>query len=82
MTLQKPYCHRLSVFLILAVYIAPVSAQEQTLAVSGLQATVEILRDRWGIAHIYAQNESDLFFARSVSRLKMFSRLPGSMRAN
>ncbi|HUE72733.1 MAG TPA: penicillin acylase family protein, partial [Pirellulaceae bacterium] len=31
---------------------------------SGLKEPVEIRRDRWGIAHIYAQNQHDLFFAQ------------------
>src|SRR6187401_3600929 len=35
--------------------------------VAGLQQSVEILRDRWGIAHIYAQNSHDLFFAQGYS---------------
>src|SRR5882762_10206462 len=30
----------------------------------GLQQSVEVLRDRWGVAHIYAQNQHDLFFAQ------------------
>jgi penicillin amidase len=30
----------------------------------GLSAPVEVLRDEWGIAHIYAQNQHDLFFAQ------------------
>jgi len=30
----------------------------------GLQQTVRVQRDRWGVAHIYAQNEHDLFFAQ------------------
>jgi len=34
------------------------------LRVSGLQQPVEVLRDRWGVAHIYAQNQHDLFFAQ------------------
>src|SRR5262245_39378762 len=34
------------------------------LALPGLQSPVEILRDRWGIAHIYAKNSDDLFFAQ------------------
>src|ERR1700722_15753289 len=29
-----------------------------------LKAPVEILRDKWGIPHIYAQNSDDLFFAQ------------------
>ena len=32
--------------------------------VPGLQRPVEILRDRWGVPHIYAQNQDDLFFAQ------------------
>jgi len=33
---------------------------------SGLEHPVEVLRDRWGVAHIYAQNQHDLFFAQGV----------------
>ncbi|RIV18524.1 penicillin acylase family protein [Fibrisoma montanum] len=33
----------------------------------GLKQPVEIIRDRWGIAHIYARNEHDLFFAQGYS---------------
>src|SRR5512143_1898035 len=29
-----------------------------------LEHPVEVLRDRWGVAHIYAQNQHDLFFAQ------------------
>ncbi|MDH7488246.1 MAG: penicillin acylase family protein [Anaerolineae bacterium] len=35
-----------------------------TLTVPGLQAEVRVLRDEWGIPHIYAQNNHDLFFAQ------------------
>ncbi|MGO1070185.1 penicillin acylase family protein [Lysobacter sp. CA199] len=43
-------------------------AQQRTqLRVSGLAEPVEILRDRWGIAHIYAKNEDDLFFAQGYN---------------
>lgn len=35
-----------------------------TLAVAGLQDTVEVIRDRWGVPHIYARNTDDLFFAQ------------------
>lgn len=35
-----------------------------TLAMTGLREPVEILRDEWGIAHIYAKNTDDLFFAQ------------------
>jgi penicillin amidase len=32
--------------------------------VPGIREQVEILRDRWGVPHIYAGNEDDLFFAQ------------------
>ena len=32
--------------------------------VAGLEQPVEILRDRWGVAHIYAETVHDLFFAQ------------------
>lgn len=35
-----------------------------TLRVPGLRTEVEVLRDRWGVPHIYAQNMDDLFFAQ------------------
>src|SRR5689334_23795873 len=34
------------------------------LSLPGLKEPVEVLRDRWGIAHIYAKNTDDLFFAQ------------------
>jgi penicillin amidase len=35
-----------------------------TLNVSGLREPVEVIRDRWGVPHIYARNTDDLFFAQ------------------
>ncbi len=37
------------------------------LRVEGLEANVEILKDLWGISHIYAETEHDLFFAQGYS---------------
>jgi penicillin amidase len=37
---------------------------EGTLTVSGLKEPVEVLRDRWGVPHIYARNTDDLYFAQ------------------
>ena len=34
------------------------------LDVSGLREPVEVIRDEWGIPHIYAQNDDDLFLAQ------------------
>jgi penicillin amidase len=42
-------------------------APTRTLRVAGLEQPVEILTDRWGIAHIYAKNEHDLFFAQGYN---------------
>jgi penicillin amidase len=36
------------------------------LRMPGLKQPVNVLRDRWGVAHIYAQNQHDLFFAQGV----------------
>jgi penicillin amidase len=35
-----------------------------TLKLSGLKQSVQIVRDEWGVPHIYAQNTDDLFFAQ------------------
>jgi len=43
---------------------ATLSTIRGTLKVSGLQKPVNVLRDRWGVAHVYAQNQHDLFFAQ------------------
>ena len=37
---------------------------EGTIRVPGLDSTVEVRRDRWGIPHIYARTQHDLFFAQ------------------
>ncbi len=36
---------------------------EGTASFKGLNSAVEIFRDPWGIPHVFAQNEKDLFFA-------------------
>ena len=38
-----------------------------TLTLPNLHAPVEIIRDRWGINHIYAETEYDLFFAQGYA---------------
>src|SRR5262249_26718153 len=35
-----------------------------TRELAGLSAPVRVVRDRWGVPHIYAQSEDDLFFAQ------------------
>ena len=34
------------------------------LEIPGLRDPVEVIRDEWGVPHIYAQNDDDLFFAQ------------------
>lgn len=41
-----------------------VFTQSENLEVPGLEMPVEIIVDHWGIPHIYAQTEADLFFAQ------------------
>ncbi|MCY3843475.1 MAG: penicillin acylase family protein [Acidobacteria bacterium] len=54
-----------------AAAAAPDAAAEEprreTIALPGLIAPVEIVTDRWGISHIYAGNEHDLFFAQGYA---------------
>ncbi len=70
----------LALFLCVATWLSPPlgraavvpqpSVQEdgmETLRLSGLREPVEILTDRWGIAHIYAKNQHDLFFAQGYN---------------
>jgi penicillin amidase len=56
-----------------AVAEPTVSDARQTLAalsgelhLQGLTQPVRVLRDRWGVAHIYAKSQHDLFFAQGV----------------
>lgn len=43
---------------------AALSTTSGKLEIAGLQQPVEVLRDRWGVPHIYARNQHDLFFAQ------------------
>ena len=56
------------------ILVSPAFGEPEVLSVAGLVEPVEILRDRWGIAHIYARNEADLFFAQgfNVARDRLF----------
>ncbi|MGM9508139.1 penicillin acylase family protein [Larkinella sp. GY13] len=51
------------------LFSSPVACTQSTekLKIPGLRQPVEILRDRWGVAHIYARNEHDLFFAQGYN---------------
>src|SRR3954452_2654483 len=53
---------------------APAQGAPERLQFPGLKDSVEILKDRWGISHIYAKNEAGLFFAQgyNVARDRLF----------
>src|ERR1700688_5032838 len=63
------------VVVLIAVWVAPVPAYagpqstipSETLTLPNLRQPVEILIDRWGVPHIYARNEADLFFAQGFN---------------
>jgi len=58
--LAIPFC--------LFLFCASVQAQPaSSVAIEGLDQPVEILKDKWGISHIYAETEHDLFFAQGYS---------------
>jgi len=65
------------VTLTVAFALAPrpaVAQRTTTLDLKGLDRSVEIRVDRWGVAHIYAETEHDLFFAQgwNAARDRLF----------
>ena len=51
--------------LICSLFAASLFAQAAPVGhMAGVKQPVEILRDRWGVPHIYANNAHDLFFAQ------------------
>src|ERR1700693_5919823 len=77
--LQQPHIDRSFVLamcvLLMAVWVdtVPVHAGPQstipseTITLPNLRQPVEILIDHWGVPHIYAKNEADLFFAQGFN---------------
>jgi penicillin amidase len=58
---------RLITFCLVFTPLFVCGAQKETLQISGLSETVEIVKDKWGVSHIYARNQSDLFFAQGFN---------------
>lgn len=56
----------------LMFFISPAAYGQSTstFIIDELDQPVEILKDKWGISHIYAQTEHDLFFAQGYSAAK------------
>ncbi|HET9320471.1 MAG TPA: penicillin acylase family protein, partial [Bryobacteraceae bacterium] len=42
----------------------------EKISIEGPTQPIEIIRDRWGVPHIYAQNTHDLFFAQGYITAK------------
>ena len=59
---------------------SPAAALEKTsYRVDGLSQKAEIVVDRWGIPHIYAQTEDDLFFAQAPGLALQGARMPDAV---
>jgi penicillin amidase len=56
--------------LIFSNNITLLAQEKNTLQLKGLNEKVEILRDQWGVNHIYANNEHDLFFTQGYCAAK------------
>ena len=66
LALQAIACLALSFAVFAAAQRVPRRSTD-TIAIMGLRQPVEILVDRWGVPHIYAKNEPDLFFAQGFN---------------
>ena len=53
--------------LLAAVVETAAAPATETVRVAGLRAPAEIRVDRWGVPHIYAANEPDVFFAQGFN---------------
>jgi penicillin amidase len=62
-----PIAAGLAALVVSASALAAQLPAANTLEVAGLEEPVEILEDRWGVSHIYAQTEHDLFFAQGYN---------------
>lgn len=56
------------IFIIIMMLSPIVQAQNtETVDIQGLSKPVEIIKDKWGVSHIYAENQYDLFFAQGYN---------------
>lgn len=56
------------IFIIMMMLTAASNAQQpETVTIQGLSEPVEIIKDKWGVSHIYANNQNDLFFAQGYN---------------
>ena len=65
------FTHKLiAPFLLITILTACKDSEGPSFVVAGLDAPVEVVRDQWGINHIYAENQNDLFFAQGYLAAK------------
>ena len=65
-TIMKPLFFLSLLTLLFSCKESQTTASDE-LNVEGLQESVEVVRDKWGINHIYAKNQHDLFFAQGYA---------------
>ncbi len=58
---------RLSLMVLMCFTSVAFAQDRETVNVDGLIEPVEIVKDTWGVSHIYAQNQQDLFFAQGFN---------------
>jgi len=58
------------ILVLIVVSSCKLSQKENQIVTTGLSEPVEILRDQWGVNHIYAKNQHDLFFAQGYAAAK------------
>ena len=64
-------CFRLLALSFLSCFsLFGIAQTKKLLTVKGLYASVEVLRDQWGVNHIYAENQHDLFFSQGYCAAK------------
>src|ERR1700720_1711403 len=74
-TLMKArHCICASILIVATTFLAvppalakDVAIPQETLRVPGLHATAEIRVDRWGVPHLYASSEADLFYVQGFN---------------
>lgn len=60
---RMPLCF-FNVLVSAALLLSQPGLQQEQRYAAGLKDSVEVIRDRWGVPHIYAKNAGDLFFAQ------------------
>jgi len=62
---------RFTLFILIVTFLISCNKSGfDNLTLSGLKEPVEIIRDEWGVNHIYAKNQHDLFFAQGYAAAK------------